>query len=182
MKGIVFNLLEEVVVNELGADKWDELLDAAGVDGIYTSLGNYPDAEVVKLVAAGAAALSISEAEVLRWFGRKAMPLLVQRYPVFFTHHKNTRNFVLTLNTVIHHEVEKLYPGSSPPPFEFDMSREDLLVMHYRSHRRLCHLAHGFIEGAGDYYGETVECEQLVCMHSGAQLCTFHLTFRPKAH
>ena len=38
MKGIVFNLLEEVVTEAYGADAWDSLLDAAGLDGAYTSL------------------------------------------------------------------------------------------------------------------------------------------------
>ena len=38
MKGIIYNLLEEVVSAEHGEDTWDALVDAAGVDGIYTSL------------------------------------------------------------------------------------------------------------------------------------------------
>jgi hypothetical protein len=38
VKGIVYNLLEEVVSAEHGEDTWDVLVDAAGVDGIYTSL------------------------------------------------------------------------------------------------------------------------------------------------
>ncbi|MBN3851729.1 heme NO-binding protein, partial [Paraburkholderia sp. Ac-20342] len=37
MKGIVFNLLEELVRREHGEDAWDDLLDAAHVQGAYTS-------------------------------------------------------------------------------------------------------------------------------------------------
>jgi len=33
MKGIVFNLLEEIVVEHHDEDTWDDLLDEAGVDG-----------------------------------------------------------------------------------------------------------------------------------------------------
>ncbi len=54
MKGIIFNLVEEVVRNRYGEDTWDELLDAAGLDGAYTSLGSYPDEELLRLVAAAA--------------------------------------------------------------------------------------------------------------------------------
>jgi hypothetical protein len=43
MKGIIFNLLEEVVIRDHGADTWDELLSATCLDGAYTSLGSYPD-------------------------------------------------------------------------------------------------------------------------------------------
>ena len=31
MKGVIFNLVEEIVTDEHGADVWDELLDDAGV-------------------------------------------------------------------------------------------------------------------------------------------------------
>ena len=40
MKGIIFNILSEAVVQAFGEDEWDDVLDAAGVDGAYTSLGN----------------------------------------------------------------------------------------------------------------------------------------------
>jgi hypothetical protein len=52
MKGIVFNLLEEVVRRAYGEDTWDTLLEAAGLDGVYTSLGNYPHEELLQLVTA----------------------------------------------------------------------------------------------------------------------------------
>ena len=40
---VVFNLLEEIVVREHGEETWDLLLERAGLGGVYTSLGNYPD-------------------------------------------------------------------------------------------------------------------------------------------
>ncbi|GBQ51026.1 heme NO-binding domain-containing protein [Komagataeibacter sucrofermentans] len=52
MKGIVFNILEEVVEKNHGAEAWDTLLEAANVSGAYTSLGSYPDAEMQALVVA----------------------------------------------------------------------------------------------------------------------------------
>ena len=50
MKGIVFNLLQEVVTQHHGEDVWDDLVDAAGVDGVYTSVGSYSDDEMTALV------------------------------------------------------------------------------------------------------------------------------------
>src|SRR5262245_24656079 len=112
MKGIVFNLLEAVVVANHGEDVWDALLDAAGVTGSYTSLGSYPDEEMGKLVVAAASALALPANDVLRWFGQQAMPVLAQRYPGFFTPHATTRPFILSLNNIIHPEVRKVYPGA----------------------------------------------------------------------
>lgn len=80
MKGIVFNLLEEVVRYEFGEATWDALLDAARLEGTYTSLGNYPDADMIRLVAAASSVLNLPDDHVLRWFGRHALTLLADRY------------------------------------------------------------------------------------------------------
>lgn len=181
MKGIVFNLLAEAVSKQFGEDTWDNLLDAAGLEGAYTSLGNYPDAEIFKLVEAASQALKLPPDAVLRWFGRAAMPLLVARYPGFFVNHRDTRSFLLTLNDIIHPEVRMLYPGAATPEFEFDASSPDVLQMDYRSQRKLCALAEGFVLGAGDHFKEEVSLEHPVCMHRGDAKCTLQLRFAKQA-
>jgi hypothetical protein len=178
MKGIVFNLLEEIVVREHGADTWDLLLEQAGVDGVYTSLGNYPDGDLLALVAAASEALALPADDIVRWYGRHALPLLAERYPGFFTPHADTRSFVLTLNEIIHPEVRKVYPGADTPHFAFDASQPDRLVMDYRSSRRLCAFAEGLLLGAGDHYGETLAIEQPQCMNRGDERCRIEIDFR----
>jgi hypothetical protein len=175
MKGIVFNLLEEAVTTDFGDATWDRLLDDAGLDGAYTSLGSYDDAEIVRLVEVASQALQIPPADVLRWFGRRAMPLLAGRYPTFFGNHAGARAFLLTLNSIIHPEVRKLYPGASPPVFDFDTSDNATLIIGYNSARRLCSLAEGFIAGAAEHYGEQAQISQSQCMHDGAGKCVFHV-------
>lgn len=177
MKGIVFNLLEEAVSKEFGEATWDRLLDDAGLDGAYTSLGSYDDAEALGLVDAASKALQIPPEDVLRWFGRRAMPMLVTRYPQFFGPHTTARTFLLTLNSLIHPEVRKLYPGATPPVFDFDTSDSTTLVIGYNSARRLCALAEGFMQGAADHYGEQAQITQPTCMHHGADKCVFHVRF-----
>lgn len=181
MKGIIFNLLEEIVREEHGEDTWDDLLDAADLDGVYTSLGNYPDEQLGRLVTAAAAALGLSVDDVVAWTGRRALPLMASRFPKFFDGHTNTRGFLLTLNDIIHPEVRKLYPGADTPEFEFDTSNPDMLVMHYRSARRLCAFARGLVEGAADHFGEAVEFKQDRCMHRGDPECVFHIAFSAAA-
>jgi hypothetical protein len=180
MKGIVFNLLEEVVSKAYGDAAWDQLLDAAGLDGAYTSLGSYGDDEIFALVKVAAATLSLPEADVLRWFGRQAMPLLAARYPAFFANHENVRSYLLTLNDIIHPEVRKLYPGARTPVFDFDTSLADVLAIGYNSPRRLCALAEGFMHGAADHFGERLEIGQSQCMHHGAERCMFQVRALPQ--
>lgn len=179
MKGIIFNLLQEAVTRQYGADMWDDLIDAAEVDGAYTSLGNYADDEVTALVVQAAKALDLSAGEVLRWFGHSTIPMLAERYPEFFTRHDDARSFLLTLNSIIHPEVRKVYPGATPPVFGFDDSQPDALVMTYASRRRLCMLAEGFVTGSAAHFGQQVRMQHAQCMHEGAAHCVFELQFDP---
>ena len=176
MKGIVFNLLEEVVTREYSADIWDDLLDAASVNGSYTSLGSYPDEDLLKLVMAASSALQQPPEEVIRWFGRSAVPLLADKYPAFFAPHSSTRSFILTLNEIIHPEVRKIYPGADVPEFDFQLTDSSLLLG-YTSKRRLCSFAQGLIEGTAEHYDEQVELEHLKCMTRGDDKCLIRVDF-----
>ena len=176
MKGVVFNLLEQLVSRDYGEDTWDALLDASGLDGSYTSLGSYPDEDLAKLVRAAADALATPADDVVTWFGRSALPLFAVRYPQLFTPHRSTRSFVLTLNDIIHPEVRKLYPGADVPEFDFDV-RDELLVMGYHSPRKLCAFAEGLLLGAADHFGERLTIEQPLCMKRGDEHCVLEIAF-----
>lgn len=177
MKGIIFNLAEEVVSDAYGQDTWDDLLDDTGLEGSYTSLGSYPDDDLHRLVGAASDSLEVPPADLLRSVGLGAMPLLAQRYPQFFTPHTSARSFVLTLNDIIHPEVRKLYPGADAPEFGFDDTDPATLVLTYESARKLCALAEGFLLGAADHYHERVELHHGQCMHDGAASCVIHCRF-----
>jgi hypothetical protein len=179
VKGIIFNLVEEVVRDRYGEDAWDDLLTAAGLDGAYTSLGSYPDEELFRLVAAASEHLGLPADAVVRTLGEAAIPLLADRYPGFFMGHSSTKSFLLTLNDIIHPEVRKLYPGAQVPTFGFEESADDMLVLRYHSERKLCALAEGFVLGAAAHYGERAQIEQSECMHRGDVDCLLLCTFSP---
>ena len=176
VKGIVFNLIEEIVVREHGDDTWDALLDGAELNGAYTSLGNYDDAELVALVGAASTALDLPADEVVRWFGRNAFPMLAGRVNEQMQSYSTMRSFVLSLNEIIHPEVRKLYPGATPPNFVFDASSDDRLILDYDSRRGLCAFAEGLLSGAGEYFGEDVRIDQPLCMHRGDDVCRLVIT------
>jgi predicted hydrocarbon binding protein len=177
MKGIVFNLLEEAVVEAHGADAWDQVLEDAGVDGAYTSLGNYPDDEAMALVAAICERVGATADAVLRDFGRAALPALVARYPEFAAGHDSAKSFLMRLDDTVHPDVVKLYPDARPPRFEFEDPAPEVLVLHYVSRRRLCAMAEGMIEATAAHFGEPLALRQTECMRDGAPQCTFVATF-----
>lgn len=181
MKGIVFNLLQEVVSEEYSADAWDDLLDEAGDLGAYTAVGSYDDGAFLRLVAAGSAKLGIPEDDLVRWFGRQAIPKFRDRLPGLFAPHTSTRSLVLTLNDVIHPEVRKLFPGADVPQFDFQTPDEHSVTIGYASSRRLCAFAEGLIEGAAALYGEKVTHRQPACMKRGDPKCVIECTFEAVA-
>lgn len=177
MKGIIFNLAEAVVGKVYGEDTWDAILDRAGLDGSWTSLGSYPDAQLIAVVAAAAELLKADPDDVVRSIAQGAMPMLAERYPHFFTPHADARSFVLTLNDIIHPEVRKLYPGADVPTFSNELAGETGLRLGYQSPRKLCTLAEGFVLGAAEHYGQTATISQSACMRRGDEKCVLDVEF-----
>ena len=171
MKGVIFNLLERAVTDEYGEDAWEQLLVEAGLDGAYTSVGTYPHEELLALVAAASGQLDVARDDLLRWFGRSAMPLLAERYAELFEAHTSLESFMLSLNDIIHPEVRKLFPGAYAPEFEFDTSAPGVISLGYQSHRNLCLFAEGLVQGAADRFGASVSISQSECTLRGGSRC-----------
>ena len=181
MKGIIFSVVEETICAEYGVQVWDELLTTAGLPGGYSTLGDYPDEELYQLIAVGSHALQTSPEALTRHLGTASLKALSGKYPEFMVPHTNTRDFMLTLNDVIHPEVRKLHPHANPPEFEFsDDSNGDLLVG-YRSARRLCAFADGMIVGAAGHFGQSVVVQHDMCTSKGDETCLLRCTFSPRA-
>lgn len=181
MKGIVFTLLQEVVTAEHGEDAWDDVIDAAGVEGAYTAVATYPDEEMNALVEAASAKLGVPGDDVLKWFGQRCIPLFAERYPHVFEPHASARSLTLALNDVIHPEVRKMLPGAYVPEFDYDASEPDALSIAYTSKRRLCSFAEGLLLGVCDHYGERCQVTHRECMKQGDMRCVIDCTFAKAA-
>jgi hypothetical protein len=177
MKGIIFNLLEQVVTDEAGEETWERVLEAAGVEGAYTAVGTYHHDELHKLADAAASLMGQSPDDVVRWFGVKAIPLLAERYAGFFAGHSSTIPFLLRLNDVVHPEVRKLFPGAYAPDFDFERVDDRSLAIGYVSYRDLCPFAEGLVQGAAEHFGEPVAVEQTRCTRRGDEKCVLFCRF-----
>ncbi len=156
MKGVIFNAVEAAVTSMYSASTWDDLLDAAELDGSYTSLGLYDDDELRKIVAAAIEVTGMDEAELLRVLGRHALPHLWRHYPDLMAEAPSMFDCLFGLNSVIHPEVLKLHSDAKPPQFDFDQLSDRVLRVTYRSERGLGPLAQGLILGLADRFGEEV--------------------------
>ena len=175
MKGVIFNLVEEVVRSERGDDAWDDIVDTAGVSGAYTSLGSYPDNDLVDLATSVAQHVGTDVSSVIRHVGHQGIEILATRYPEFFEPHEDLHSFLLTLNEIIHPEVRRLYPGAFVPEFVYGIVSDDVLELTYTSERGRCDLAEGLILGAAAHYGERAVVTQPVCLRRGDDVCVLRV-------
>jgi hypothetical protein len=179
MKGIIFNLLENFVVETQGIEAYEQILAATELRTTepFVGPGSYPDEDLMALVGTTVARLGIDRNEALRAFGRFCVPKLAQRFPAFMAAHRHPKAFLLTVGTVHDLEVRKLYPDATPPRFAYESPAENRLVMRYSSPRRLCAFVAGLVDGVADHFGVPIQQEQICCMAAGADCCEFQLTF-----
>ena len=172
MKGILFNVVQQVVETQFGADAWDDAIDRSDVDGSYTSLGNYPDSDLDRLVGSLGEPIEMSRNEVLAFLGRHGFGHLAARHADLLVDFPGWRDVVGHLDDLIHPEVEKIYADATPPSFTVFDQDDGSLRMVYESGRQLCSLAEGLLLGLGDWFDCPLSVSHLECVRNGDPTCT----------
>jgi hypothetical protein len=178
MKGIIFTLLEEFIVETLGDEACEAIL--AGpllTTDPFVGPGSYPDEDLLTLLGRTVERSGRSLPDTLRAWGRFCIPRLASRFPAFFSVCAGPKAFLLTVSDLHALEVRKLFDDATPPRFEYADPAPDRLVMRYSSRRRLCHLVEGLIDGVADHFAVSIQQRQLRCMDEGAGACEFELVF-----
>lgn len=178
MKGVIFNVLEELVIETAGMEGWNAVLAAAGSDGIYTSGESYSDEELFAIVGEVCKALDMPAEKVVGIFGEYLFDQLDVRHPTFVANASGLKDFLMSVDTVIHGEVLKLYTNPNLPRFEYHDKGENELTMLYRSPRKLCILAEGLVRGAAKRFGNEISIEHPICMHNGADHCQLDVSLK----
>lgn len=170
VKGLMFNVLEDVITDAYGPEAWDSLICMAGAEGAYSSLGSYPDTEFHAIAHAAATLTGQETTDVLQAFGQSAMPIILKRFPLFAEGVGDARTFLLSLNSVIHPEIRKIFAGAACPHFKYAIG-DDIIQITYHSRRRFCDIAQGLARGALFHFGEAGEVSHPECLHSGNDAC-----------
>ena len=170
MKGVLFNVVEDTVVDQFSEEVWDDVLQRAQLGGAYTALGNYPDDDLAQIVGAVCEITGLDTGAVLRFTGQHAFPHLMQRRATLLDGIDSWPDLLDALDSIIHPEVMKIYPGARVP--SFSVTRDgDRILLEYRSERGLCDLAEGLATGAAEWFGETVTSRHVACARDGDEAC-----------
>ena len=83
----------------------------------------------------------------------------------------NLFDFMRAVDNVIHIEVQKSDPLAYTPTLLYDQPQNNLLVVRYMSHRKMCHFAEGLILGAATHFNQKASISQSKCMCKGDDHC-----------
>ncbi len=176
VKGVVFNIVQEVVEEHLGENVWDDAVDRSRVEGAYTSLGNYPDADLEQLVGSLGDLAQLPRDDVLVFAGRHGFRQLAGRHPDLVAPYSGWREVVEHLDDIIHPEVAKIYPGTDTPSFRVIDQPDGSVHMVYQSRRQLCSLAEGLLIGLGEWFRCSLAVSHVECVRRGGSSCTLLVT------
>lgn len=179
MKGVIFNILEEMVEERYGMAVWNDILNQyLPDDGIYIAGESYQDDQLLTLIQAICEKLDLPREQLVSGFGEFLFQQLATRHPYFLQGPPDLKSFLKSIESVIHVEVHKLYDSPNLPSFRYTEPVPNTLIMHYRSPRKLCLLAEGLIRGAAAHYATTIELEHTCCMHLGDPQCDLVIRFK----
>jgi hypothetical protein len=170
--GIVHAELRDYATARIGAQRWSELLDEAGLGGkVYLLSETYPDEELTSLLQGLARATGETPDELLERFGAACVPGLLRTYGTFVDTSWRTIDVVEHTERVIHRTVRLQHPGADPPRLRTVRAGPDEVHVIYASPRRLCAFGVGVIRGLNHHFGDNVEVDQPLCMHRGDTHC-----------
>lgn len=165
MKGVIFVELVNMAEDAFGEATVDAVLDKADLanGGAFTTVGNYPCSELVKIVLAFSEHSGLSPEVLQRKFGFWMMDHFVQHYPQFFADKTSAFGLLEAVDRQIHVEVKKLYPDAELPRFDTRRLADAELEMIYVSRNPLEAFCHGMIEACLARFEETGEVTRAPC-------------------
>jgi len=179
MKGVIFNMLEEFVIEVSDEETFEEIYEECEFvsQGPFIGPGTYPDEDFLQMANKAIAKLGIAPADALRAFGKWSFPKLAEKVPPSFVDFEHPKDFLLTVERVIHAEVRKLYTNANPPRFEFEDPEPNKLIIYYISERQLHDFMDGLIEGVGEHFKTEISTTRECLQRDGHSVWKYHLTF-----
>lgn len=178
MKGIVFTEYLSFAESLVGEDVVEDVIEACDLPsgGAYTSVGTYDHAEIVDLTRAFSEHTGVESQELVRMFGLYLGKVFQKKFGEFFAEAESTFDFLASVHTHIHVEVQKLYPDAELPSIEMIERNENTARLRYRSPRNMDSLALGLIQAVASGFGDTIEAEREHGTDEDGQFVDFRLT------
>jgi len=179
VKGIIFNVAEKFLREKYGDDSFDLILEQCHLitREPFVDPGTYPDEDLLEIVTQTVNHLQLNDNEFLMELGAFTFHQLAKAYPGFVENHTDPKEFLKTVDSIIHVEIRKLYKDSYLPQFLYKEPTSNTLIITYYSKRKLYDLMGGLIQGVGEYFDHKIVQTREIRNENGRELCDFILTF-----
>ena len=172
--------LQAFITSRAGTSGWRNVTRTAGLgERNYLAHGSFPDTEATAILASASTELSLPQSELLRAFGQHLVTPFFDTYRRLLRPEWRTLDVLIHTESVLHDVVARTQPGAHPPALLVVPAAPFQVVVHYRSVRRMCHLAVGIIEGLSEWFNEPLQVTQRRCMLEGDPECQLVVTMRP---
>ena len=155
MYGLVNRALEQLLSEEHGREKWEQIKSEAGVEEeIFLGNESYPDEMTYKLVGAAAQVTQVPASDILFKLGKYWVLHIAS---VHYSHFMNSGgNDLLTfLHNLpnFHNRIILVFPQLKPPEFKIGKTGENFVHLHHYSHRPgLTAFVEGLLMGLSEYF------------------------------
>lgn len=160
MYGIVNKSIEELVVQNFGQEKWEEIKIQSKINIEYfISNESYDDDVTFVLAQTIAENLDIPLSAVLKSFGEWWILHTGKNHYGYLLESggENFKSFLLNL-PAFHNRVMMMYPKLTPPEFQISDVDGNSVHLHYFSKRKgLTDFVYGLISGLGKFFSTEVK-------------------------
>ncbi len=181
MKGEIFNIYEDFVVDQYGRDSFEDHLteckEALVTKEPFVGPATYPDSDLLVMLEKGCARFRLSLPILLKNLGRFTFAKLADKLPNFRERFPDAKSVLIGLNDMIHVEARKLYRDAQPPVFVVQEISANKLSLTYVSKRKLYDLVDGLLLGLADYYGIKIEVKKILLDEASTKTCMFEIDF-----
>ena len=180
MYGIVNKAIQDLITDNFGADKWEEVKINSGVDVDYfLSNEPYDDDITYKIAGAASEVLGLTVGEVLNAFGEWwILKTGKEKYGgLMEAGGNNLKEFLVNLPQ-FHNRIMLMYPKLTPPEFKVSDVEDNSIHVHYFSKREgLKEFVRGLLSGLGTMYGVQTSIELLQSRDEGNSHEIFKVTW-----
>lgn len=163
MKGTITSCLLEMLDNQVGRNKSEEIVKKSGAKATFMRLASsdVADEDFFKLFNATIEDLGLSKEAACDAFGEYWCCTYAPRiYKPIVRRFSNAREMLLGMEKV-HDDVTKSIENARPPRFSYAWENDRTLCVTYQSDRDLVDVYIGLVRGVGTYFNESLKVTKL---------------------
>ena len=156
MNGRIFVEFLAFVDEQFSPSMTETLIDATepGSGAAYSSVGDYPSAELLAMVKELAGRADLPPADLCVRFGDFLFHRLYEAHADILSNLTDLPSFLMRLDDTIHAEVRKLHASAEPPTIAVQMESRGTIRVRYCSRRPLADVAEGLLRGCIAHFGD----------------------------